>query len=623
MRYLFLLLLSLPLFSATLELFDTQKTTTEGFTTVVHDPNAIYSHQDIFTGNYTNATTSTRTSYTDKTLWTKSTILNKSDETLPLIFRNLKAGINEIDVFIYQEGSLITSHHLGNMRDIKERELSATKSIFYHALAPYEEMTLIVKYKSIGTLELLWEIYNPREYSYLNSLELLFWGLFGGIVFALIIYNGSIYLSLRDPTFIYYILHAFMVLLFNYSMSGVFFLMDIGINRELLSISTWQTPMLMLLFLVLFTMSFFRLKECSPLLYNYSRVLALSLVVSFISTLLLYYDSSFARYTNLTILHSLFTLVSIFAIALWALYRRLSGAVYFFIGESIYVGALIYTISIMAGDTQQSLLGMLIVPSAIIVEMVLLSLALSFKIKKIYEESEKSKLLLRQQSESQKLGRVVSSISHQWRQPLSLISSEIMYLLLLEKKGKRESITDEFLKNAPKLQNSINYMSQTLNLFTNFYKPHAQREEFALKESLSTLKVLTHHELTLNNISFSIECEESLRVTTDKASLLNIVMIFLENAIYELSHSSTEDKEIQIVVSQEQESIKLLFMDNAQNRRINSNNIFELESNESKNSSGLGLKIAKELAHAKLGAKIGAYTKESWSIFWLEYSSTN
>jgi signal transduction histidine kinase len=286
------------------------------------------------------------------------------------------------------------------------------------------------------------------------------------------------------------------------------------------------------------------------------------------------------------------------------------------------VGALIYTASIMAGGTQQSTLGMLIVPSAITVEMILLSLALSFKIKKIYEKSQRSELLLRQQSESQKLGRVVSSISHQWRQPLNLISSEIMYLLLLEQKGKRESITDEFLKNAPKLQSSINYMSQTLNLFTNFYKPHAAKEEFALKESLETLRVLAHHELTLNNISLAIECDESLRITTDKASLLNIVMIFLENAIYELSQSDTSDKEIRIEIAQKHKNIKLLFMDNAQNRLINSSDIFELDSSMSKNSSGLGLKIAKELAHTKLDAKIGAYTKKPWSVFWLEFAFT-
>jgi K+-sensing histidine kinase KdpD len=98
-------------------------------------------------------------------------------------------------------------------------------------------------------------------------------------------------------------------------------------------------------------------------------------------------------------------------------------------------------------------------------------------------------------------------------------------------------------------------------------------------------------------------------------------MIFLENAIYELSQSDTSDKEIRIEIAQKHKNIKLLFMDNAQHRHINSSAIFELESNESKNSSGLGLKIAKELAHAKLNAKIGAYTKKPWSIFWLEFPS--
>lgn len=621
MKYLLLLLLTLPLFCATLELSSSEMRTTKGFSKVIHDPHELYTHEDILHEKYESFTTSTKSSYADNAVWTRTTLINKTEAPMYLIFRNLKAGINEIDAFIYIKESLVATHRLGNTRNIQERELAATKSVFYHELQPMEEATLIIRHKSIGTLELVWEILNPREYSYINSLELIYWGLFGGIIFALIIYNSSIYLSLRDSTFIYYILHAFVALLFNYSVSGIFFLMDLGINLKFISISTWQTPLLMLIFLILFTMNFFKLKENSPLLYNYSRLLVLSLVISLSSTLVLYFESSYARYSDVLLLHSLLTLVSLFFVALWALYKRLSGAFYFFVGESIYVGALIYTIFVMIGDTQQSLFGLLLVPTSVTIEIIFLSLALSFKIKKVYEEAQSSKLLLRQQSETQRLGKVVSSISHQWRQPLSLISSEIMYLLLLEKKGKKESITDEFLKNATKLQNSINYMSQTLNLFTNFYKPHTEKEEFTLKESLKSLSVLSHHELTLNNITLAIECDEELRVSLDKASFLNIMMIFLENAIYELSQSGINQKEIRVEVTQNQEKIKLLFMDNAQNATIKSSTIFEKDSSDTKNSSGLGLKIAKELASVKLNAKIGAYTKKTWSIFWLEFSS--
>ena len=271
MRYIVLLLISLSLFANTLDLYSTQKQTTKGYSKVIHDPNERYSHEDILHKKYDTYTFETKSSYKDNVVWTQTTLANKTQKELPFIFRNLRAGINEIDVFIYKDKTLVASHSLGNYRDIKERALSATKSIFYYNLSPKSEVTLIIKHKSMGTLDLIWELLDPREYSYINSLELIFWGLFGGIIIALIIYNSSIFLSLRDITFFYYILHAITVLLFNYSLNGVLFLLDLGINLKLLSVSTWHTPMLLLLFLLLFAVHFFKLKENSKLLYTLSR----------------------------------------------------------------------------------------------------------------------------------------------------------------------------------------------------------------------------------------------------------------------------------------------------------------------------------------------------------------
>ena len=470
----------------------------------------------------------------------------------------------------------------------------------------------------MGTLDLVWELLDPREYSYLNSLEIIFWGLFGGIVIALIIYNASMFLSLRDITFIYYALHATSVLLFNYSLNGVLFLLDMGVSLELLSISTWHTPMLLLIFLLLFAIHFFKLKESSKLLYRLSRYFIISLFISLAFTFLLYFESSLAEYSPILALQSFATILFVFFIGIWGVYKKLSGALFFLLGEGIYLLSLLYMVTIISGDTSQTLGGILLMPTAIAIEVIMLSMALSFKIKAIYKEAEKNRLLLHQENEFAKLGKLVGSISHQWRQPINLISSEIMYLLLLEKKGQKDAIAEEFLKNAPKLQNTISYMSQTLSLFTNFYKPHKSDESFPLKETLSSLGVLSHHELILNKISFYIECDETLQIKTDRASLLNIMMIFLENSIYELGLSSVEQKEIKITISLQEHLLRILFQDNAQNGIVLDNKIFERGSSKNKNSSGLGLKIAKQLAETKLNASLNAYKDGAWNTFSIE-----
>ena len=194
-----------------------------------------------------------------------------------------------------------------------------------------------------------------------------------------------------------------------------------------------------------------------------------------------------------------------------------------------------------------------------------------------------------------------------------------MYLQLLEQKDKN-TLLEQLPKSCEKINSSINYIADTLRLFQNFYKPNNSHESFKLHKALNSLLALNHKDITLYNIDTKILYSSDLELKTDRASLLNVMMIFLENSIHEFSISSVTHKKIEIEVEKKYDYFTIFFKDNAQNRVINSQTIFKSGSSNDKQNSGLGLKMVKELANVNLNASINAYTKNNWSIFMLKIS---
>ena len=100
--------------------------------------------------------------------------------------------------------------------------------------------------------------------------------------------------------------------------------------------------------------------------------------------------------------------------------------------------------------------------------------------KRIQEEvsknREKDKLMF-QQSKLASLGEMLGNISHQWREPLSNLSSiNLMMIGLLE---HHKEINKDFLYQKLKnIENTLDFMSQTMQNFLEFYKKFISNQTF-------------------------------------------------------------------------------------------------------------------------------------------------
>lgn len=77
------------------------------------------------------------------------------------------------------------------------------------------------------------------------------------------------------------------------------------------------------------------------------------------------------------------------------------------------------------------------------------------------------------------IGEMTANISHQWRQPLSVISTASSGLLL---KKSIDDLDDEFLINTlEQITQSTQYLSDTIEDFRNFYTPTREKTEFKIE----------------------------------------------------------------------------------------------------------------------------------------------
>ena len=145
---------------------------------------------------------------------------------------------------------------------------------------------------------------------------------------------------------------------------------------------------------------------------------------------------------------------------------------------------------------------------------------------KVEEELSKNRQkdrILIQQSKLAAMGEMLGNIAHQWRQPLNSVS---LFLQFLRDNYKNKDVNELMInKYFDKSFTQIQYMSQTIDDFRNFYKPSKQKEYFnidsAIKSSLEIIKA----QLKVEDIELILEIEDKKILGFEnelKQSLLNI-----------------------------------------------------------------------------------------------------
>ena len=142
-------------------------------------------------------------------------------------------------------------------------------------------------------------------------------------------------------------------------------------------------------------------------------------------------------------------------------------------------------------------------------------------------DSKMKENLLVQQSKLAAMGEMIAIIVHQWKQPLSLISTSSTGMKL---QLEMDMLTKEFSMEAlNSIINATKHLSTTIDDFRDFFKPKRFKTTFNMKESIGKSLKLISSGFKNKDIKV-IQDIDNISITTYENDLIQILINILGNA---------------------------------------------------------------------------------------------
>ncbi|WP_141050139.1 transporter substrate-binding domain-containing protein [Aliarcobacter cryaerophilus] len=184
---------------------------------------------------------------------------------------------------------------------------------------------------------------------------------------------------------------------------------------------------------------------------------------------------------------------------------------------------------------------------------------LQITIDKKTKELLEKEAILNQQAKMAAMGEMIENIAHQWRQPLSVISTISSSL-----KIKRETnmLDDkEFYEALQSINRTSQHLSNTIDDFRNFFSPNKEINKFYISELIKKSKDLIKSRFDKFNIKV-IENIDDIEILSYQNELFQVILNLFSNSIDVLSSSQIENKIIYIKIYHDENNLYIEFLDN-------------------------------------------------------------
>lgn len=232
------------------------------------------------------------------------------------------------------------------------------------------------------------------------------------------------------------------------------------------------------------------------------------------------------------------------------------------------------------------------------------------EVSSIKEELIEYEEIMSRQSKMAAIGEMLENISHQWRQPLSVISVISTGTKL---KNEMDDLEKEELSNSlDMINNTSQSLSKTIDKFRSFSNPNNTKSTFMIKDIIKYTLTLTKNKFDLDTIRI-IEKIDDFELYNLKNELIQVLINILNNAIDALLDSKIDNKLIFIDTYEKKNFFSIVIKDNAGG--IPSNilkRIFEpyFTTKHKSQGTGIGLYMSDTIIHKHLKGRIIVSNKE-------------
>ena len=214
---------------------------------------------------------------------------------------------------------------------------------------------------------------------------------------------------------------------------------------------------------------------------------------------------------------------------------------------------------------------------------------------------EKERMLIHQ-SKLASMGEMIGNIAHQWRQPLTQLSSILIGIELFHEKNR---LSKERLETKiEEAQEQISFMSETIDDFRTFFASGKEKKQFNLQNCLDKVLGLMHASLKNNNIEYEILEQEKLLIFGYENEISQALVNIISNAKDVLLERNIENPKISIKIYQDNEYAKIDIIDNAGGINLEPiEKVFEpyVSTKHASSGTGIGLYMSKTIIEKNSG----------------------
>ena len=238
---------------------------------------------------------------------------------------------------------------------------------------------------------------------------------------------------------------------------------------------------------------------------------------------------------------------------------------------------------------------------------------LELRIKEEISKNEEKQKVMFWQSRLASLGDMLANIAHQWRQPLTELNLTIFTLKKSALNGEDEKVQKYYDESRHIIKN----MSQTIDDFTNFFRPDKEKHHFKVSDSINESLTLLDKIIKIESINIQVDLEE-LEVLGIANELTQVIINLIKNSKDAFVENSIAIRDINIITKEENGFVLIEFKDNAGGISIeNQEKIFEpyFTTKHKSSGTGLGLFMSKMICEQGLNGYIDVKSEKEFTSF--------
>lgn len=431
------------------------------------------------------------------------------------------------------------------------------------------------------------------------------------ILFALATFNIVLFLFTKRKEFAYYALYLYNASLGLLFMYGTLF-HDLGFYSPKIN---WFniTALLVSPLLILFVKSIFNTAQTDKKIDKILNSVIFLSVIYLIVALFISLDFSMQAIGFLF----LYTFIVLIYIGTHFYIKKHPLAKVFLSAYLAYIFGMGFTLSFLMGYTPYNFFIFHASGIGLITEALLFSYLINYRMELLKNEIIKHQKSLIFKNKKAQIGDMIGAITHQWKQPLTAISS--IATALEYRLDAQKELPSKYLK--PKLiqiSEKIMFLIETIDDFKHFFNPKKMHEDIDVTTIIDRVISLSQDDMLSENIVVKTDLNFTKTINLYPNELLHIILNLMQNSKEAFEDKKIETKMIKIIGATQNDKIIIDIIDNAGgiSEKVLPN-IFDesFTTKKDKEGSGLGLYLTRFILEEHMNGTIEVKNTDEGTMF--------